>query len=106
MSIEKKIGGEKNGGTRTVILKKKRANYPSTDPIKPHPAKKCFKDHARHLRPTLTPGTVLILLAGPHKGKRVVLLKQLKSGLLLVTGELFQKFHTSKKNIDMLASIV
>ncbi|PNF19750.1 hypothetical protein B7P43_G14752 [Cryptotermes secundus] len=86
LTIEKKIGGEKNGETRIVLLRKRRNYYPTADKIKPHHSKKLFSQHKRYTRPTLTPGTICILLAGPHKGKRVVLLKVLASGLLLVTG--------------------
>lgn len=86
ITVVKKIGGAKNGGERTVLLKKNKSYLPTKSIVRKRTGKKCFRNHKRNIRKTLKKGKVLILLAGRHKGKRVVLLKALKSGLLLVTG--------------------
>merc|ERR1739845_175316 len=59
-------------------------SYPVDDLTKKIP-KSTIKNSVK-LRSSITPGSVLILLSGRFKGKRVIFLKQLPSGLLLITG--------------------
>merc|ERR1712042_80040 len=84
--VKKKVGGAKNGGTRMVRVKKLANDYPTAAPAAKRATASCFKSHARKLRASIAPGVVAIVLAGVHKGKHVVVLKQLASGLLVVTG--------------------
>ncbi|KAJ2985443.1 hypothetical protein HDV02_000555, partial [Globomyces sp. JEL0801] len=79
-----KVGGAKNGKTRVIPTKKAPRFYEADDV--PVPKKTRKTQRPTTLRATITPGTVLILLSGRFKGKRVVFLKQLESGLLLVSG--------------------
>ena len=66
-------------------LKLKKNWYPVSD-LKSHFKRKCKVPKKTHISAPLVPGQVVILLSGRFRGRRVVFLKNLESGLLLVTG--------------------
>jgi len=70
-----------HGKTRTIVRPRLPRVYPFPGSKKTHKAAKPVR-----LRSSIRRGTVLILLAGRFRGRRVVFLKQLPSGLLLITG--------------------
>jgi len=84
--VQKTVGGEKNGKTRQVTVCKSKRYHPTAVANKRRVVRRTGVQPKTKLRGSLTPGTVCILAAGRHAGKRVVLLKQLESGLLLVNG--------------------
>jgi len=73
-------------GERSIPHHSQKASkyYPAEDVAVPKKARKSVRP--AKVRQSLQPGTVVILLAGRFRGKRVVVLKHLSQGVLLVTG--------------------
>ena len=83
--LAKRKESRKKNLEATKGLKVKKNWYPVSD-LKSHFKRKCKVPKNTHISAPLTPGQVVILLSGRFRGRRVVYLKKLESGLLLVTG--------------------
>jgi large subunit ribosomal protein L6e len=78
-------GGPKKTVKAAAVKGKTARLYPADDVPVAKKSRKATKN-APKTRASITPGTVVILLSGRFRGKRVVCLKVLASGLLLVSG--------------------
>jgi large subunit ribosomal protein L6e len=81
--IKKKV---RKFGTSTREIKKKAPRFYPEEDVPHRLASRKHKHRPTRLRKSIQPGTVLILITGRYRGSRVVFLKQLKSGLLLING--------------------
>merc|ERR1712186_126705 len=80
--------GEKKAAEKTGQVGRAQRFYPVDQErrrFKTTGAGKSYRA-TQKLKEGIVPGSVLILVAGRHRGKRAAVLKQLQSGLLLVTG--------------------
>jgi len=78
LTREKQIGGDKNGKVRRVVVTKSKKYHP-TAVGKKTTLKRVFESKTR-LRGSLKPGTICILLAGRHAGKKAIVVKTFDEG--------------------------
>merc|ERR1712168_353914 len=79
---------EKKAAGKSPVVGKPQRHYPTDEARRRFKTTGAGKPYraTKKLKAGIEVGSVLILVAGKHRGKRVVFLKQLESGLLLVTG--------------------
>jgi large subunit ribosomal protein L6e len=73
------------GAPKRRLRNKDNTWYPADDEKKRF-ARANTKPHPSAGRKSIQAGSIVILLSGPHRGRRVVVLKSLQSGSLLITG--------------------
>ena len=74
------------GGAPKRRLRNKDNTWYPADDEKVHFKRNAKKPKANKGRKSITPGTVVILVSGVNRGRRVVALKTLASGNILITG--------------------
>ncbi len=83
--LAKRKASRKAHEKENKALKTKKNWYPVSN-LKKHFTRKCKLPKEPHIHAPLTPGQIVILLSGRFRGRRVIFLKKLQSGLLLVIG--------------------